>query len=115
MIQTIKNLTAIQEPLVQSLGREDLWEKGMAILQEFLPEEFHGQKSLVDFSPWGRKESDTTEQLTLLTSINKIRGTHPSWEHTSFCLSRGGYGEDRSCMGDGKSMGRKPGFGERGD
>jgi len=51
VIQTINNLTAIQEPLVQSLGREDLWEKGMAILQEFLPEEFHGQKSLVDFSP----------------------------------------------------------------
>ena len=64
MTQTIKNLTAIQEPLVQSVGREDLWEKGMAILQEFLPE-FHGRRSLVDFSPWGRKESDTTEQLTL--------------------------------------------------
>ena len=23
----------------------------------------HGQKSLVGYSPWGRKESDTTEQL----------------------------------------------------
>ena len=30
----------------------------------FLPGEFHGQKSLVSYSPWGRKESDTTEQLT---------------------------------------------------
>ena len=27
----------------------------------FLPGEFHGQRSLVDFSPWGHKESDTTE------------------------------------------------------
>ena len=27
----------------------------------FLPEEFHGQR----YSPWGRKELDTTEQLTL--------------------------------------------------
>ena len=30
----------------------------------FLPGEFHGQRSLVGYSPWGRKESDTAEQLT---------------------------------------------------
>ena len=30
----------------------------------FLPGESHGQRSLVDDSPWGRKESDTIEQLT---------------------------------------------------
>ena len=30
----------------------------------FLPGEFHGQRSLVDYSPWSCKESDTTEQLT---------------------------------------------------
>ena len=30
----------------------------------FLPGESHGQKSLVGCSPWGRKESDTTERLT---------------------------------------------------
>ena len=32
----------------------------------FLPEEFYGQRSLVGYSPWGCKESDTTEWLTLL-------------------------------------------------
>ena len=26
---------------------------------------FHGQRSLAGYHPWGRKESDTTEQLTL--------------------------------------------------
>ena len=31
----------------------------------FLPGEFHGQRSLSGYSPWGHKESDTTEQLTL--------------------------------------------------
>ena len=30
-----------------------------------LPGKFHGQRSLVGYSPWGRKESDKTEQLTL--------------------------------------------------
>ena len=26
--------------------------------------EFHGQRSLVGYSPWGHKESDTTEGFT---------------------------------------------------
>ena len=30
----------------------------------FLPGEFHGQGSLVDYSPWGHKELDMTEQVT---------------------------------------------------
>ena len=29
-----------------------------------LPGKLHGQRSLAGYSPWGRKESDTTEQLT---------------------------------------------------
>ena len=33
-------------------------------LPVFLARESHGQKSLVGYSPWGLKESDTTEQLT---------------------------------------------------
>ena len=31
----------------------------------FFPGEFHGQTSLVGYSPWGHKESDLTEQLIL--------------------------------------------------
>ena len=29
----------------------------------FLPGESYGRRSLVGYSPWGRKESDTTERL----------------------------------------------------
>ena len=32
---------------------------------EVVPGEFHGQRSLAGYSPWGCKESDTDEQLTL--------------------------------------------------
>ena len=32
-----------------------------------LPGKFHGQRSLVGYSPWGCKESDTTERLHSLT------------------------------------------------
>ena len=38
--------------------------KGMATLV-FLPGESHGQRSQAGYSPWGRKESDTTDQVTL--------------------------------------------------
>ena len=31
----------------------------------FLPGKFHGQRSLVGYCPWGPKESDMTERLTL--------------------------------------------------
>ena len=34
-----------------------------------LENSFHGQRSLVGYSPWGHKESDTTEQLSIHTYI----------------------------------------------
>ena len=36
----------------------------------FLPGEFHGQRSLAGYSPWGCRESDTTEQLTHTHRVN---------------------------------------------
>ena len=35
----------------------------MATHSSILPGKSHGQRSLVDYSPWGHKELDTTEQL----------------------------------------------------
>ena len=61
MSQTVKNLPANQETQVQSLGREDPLEKEMATTPVFLPGKSHGQRRLVGYSPWGGKESDTSE------------------------------------------------------
>ena len=36
-------------------------------LQCSLPGKSHGRRNLVGYSPWGRKESDTTEQLHFYT------------------------------------------------
>ena len=44
-----------------SLGQEDPLEKGMATHSSILAWESHGQRSLAGYSPWGHKESDTTE------------------------------------------------------
>ena len=44
----------------------------------FLPGEFHGQMSPVGYNPWGRKESDTSEQLTSLKHHHMLPATrHP--------------------------------------
>ena len=52
-------------------GQEDLLEEGMATPPVFLPGEFHGQRSLVDCSPWGCKELDMTERLTHTHTLAK--------------------------------------------
>ena len=63
VVQTVKNLPAMQETWVWSLGHEDPLEKGMSTHSSILPGEFQGHRSLVGYSPWGHKESDMTEQL----------------------------------------------------
>ena len=53
-----------KETWVQCLSGEDPLEKGMQPTPVFLPGESHEQRSLVGYSPWDRKELDTTERLT---------------------------------------------------
>ena len=38
------------------------WSRKWQPTPVFLPGESHGQRSLVGYSPWGRKELDTTER-----------------------------------------------------
>ena len=49
---------------VRSLVWEGALEEGMQPTPVFLPGESHGQRSLAGYSPWGHKESDTTEPLS---------------------------------------------------
>ena len=67
MAQRLKCLPGMQETKVRSLGREDPLEKEMATHSSTLAGESHGGRSLVGYSPWGRKESDTTERLHSLS------------------------------------------------
>ena len=39
------------------------WRRKWQPTPVFLPGESHGQRTLIGYSPWGRKESDMTEQL----------------------------------------------------
>ena len=64
MAQMVKNLPAVWETWVQSLGWEDRLEKGMATHANILIWRVHGQRRLVGHSPRSHKESDTAERLT---------------------------------------------------
>ena len=59
----------MQESWVQPLGWVGPLEKEMKPTPVLLPGEFHGQRSLVGYSLWGRKELDMTERLTLYRYI----------------------------------------------
>ena len=59
----------MQEMCVWFLGWEDPLEKEMVIHSNILPGKSHWRSSLVGYSPWGRKESDTTEWLNNKTYI----------------------------------------------
>ena len=60
----VKNLSAVQETCVQSLGLEIPWRREWQLTPVFLPGEFPGQRRLAGCSPWGGKKSDTIERLT---------------------------------------------------
>ena len=45
------------------------WRREWQPTPVLLPGKSHGQRSPVGYSPWGRKKSDTTEQLYLLTCL----------------------------------------------
>ena len=51
----------IVEIQVQFLGQEEALEEGVATRSSILAGESRGQRSLEGCSPWGHKESDTTE------------------------------------------------------
>ena len=41
-----------------------LWTRGRLPTPVFWPAEFHGQRRLAGYNPWGHKESDKTERLS---------------------------------------------------
>ena len=65
-----------QETQVPSLGWEDplemdiLWRRQPTPV--FLPGEPHGQRTLVGYSPWGCKESDTTELMEHSVILHEV-------------------------------------------
>ena len=87
----VKNPPAYRRPRFDPWVRKIPWRRKWLPTPVFLPGEFHGQRSLVGYSPWSRKELDTTEQLTLslfirihiqfssVQSLSRVRLFATSW------------------------------------
>ena len=65
--QLVNNLPTMPETWVWSLGWEDPLEKGKATHSSIL-----AWRIPWTYSPWGRKESDTTEWLSLVANSNDL-------------------------------------------
>ena len=55
--------------LIPGLGKIP-WSRKCQPTPVFLPGKSHGQRSLVGYSPWGHKESDTTQHMYAVMNYN---------------------------------------------
>ena len=69
MAQMVKNLPAMRETRVQSLGWEDSPGEGNGNHSSILAWRIRWTEELAGYSPQGQKELDMTEQLTLSLSL----------------------------------------------
>ena len=60
--KTVSSISGVRQ-CGQLCKRMELWRRKWQPTPVLLPGKSHGPRSLVGYSPWGRKESDTTEQL----------------------------------------------------
>ena len=67
--QLVKNPPAMQKTWFDSWVGMIGWRREQQPTAVFLSRESHGQRSLAGYSPWGHKESDTTEQLSVHTHL----------------------------------------------
>ena len=84
--------TSIKEPACQCRGHKRLgfdpwvgkipWRRKWQPTPVFLPGEFHGQRSLVGYSPWGCKESDLTKHTSRNLTYYTV-SSGPSSENTT--------------------------------
>ena len=80
--QMVKRLPTTRETWVRSLGsipgfdpwvRKISWRRKWQPTPVLLPGKAHGWRNLVGYSPWGRKESDTTEHKSPIRGRQKAR------------------------------------------
>ena len=68
----VKRLSTVRETWVRALDWEDPRRRKWQSTPGLLPGKSHAQRSLVDYSPWGRKESNMTERLHFACTLHLI-------------------------------------------
>ena len=83
LAQMVKNLPVIRRPRFKPWVGKILWRREWQSIPVFLPGESHGQRSLVGYSLWGRKESDMMEHAHTQTQVSlPIHRLHEGIERT---------------------------------
>ena len=104
MAQTVENLPAMQETLVWSLVGKIPWRRERLPTPVFWPGEFHER-----YNPWGHKESDTTEWLSLTHSVKSSPSQPPAFMCVTYLILSVQF--SRSVISDSATMGcSTPGF-----
>ena len=104
----VKCLPAMWETEFNPWIRKIPWRRKWQSTPVLLPGKFHGQRSLVGYSPWGCKESDKTEQLHffllqhLCTQI--ILGADPHIDTAGSGVRDGMAGSWAGCSQQGEVM-----------
>ena len=80
--------------MILELERFPSWRRRWLPTAVFLTGEFHGQRSLAGYNPWGPKELDTTEQL-MLKDVQECMWTDKEKDGTD-------RGSPRACPAPGK-------------
>ena len=82
--QMVKNSLVMQGTWVNTWVGKIPWRRQRLPTLVFLPGEFHGQRNLAGYSPWGQKELDMTEGFHLLSLFMSIELVMPS-NHLMLC------------------------------
>ena len=85
------------DPLVGKIP----WRRKWQHIPGLLPGKFHGRRSLVGYSPWGRKESDTTKRLHFLSVgavLNRQKYLHIAFDSSIRTWSCQDWGELLFCF-----------------
>ena len=69
VVPTVRTHLQCRRPEFDPWVGKILWRRAWQPTPVFLLGESHGQRCLAGYSPWGRKESNTTEQLSLSPQI----------------------------------------------
>ena len=80
----VKNLPAMQETQVRSLGHKDVLEKEMTAHSSILAWEIPRTEKPAGYSSWGHKELDTIKQLTVYTHATSGHETWPAKDITAW-------------------------------
>ena len=84
--EPLGNCLQCRTPGLDPRVRKVSWRREWLPTPVILPGEFHGWRNLAGYSPWGRKESDTTERLHFLSLSLSVVTNEITYKNNLFII-----------------------------